>query len=261
MLQPKWDGFRLLVQVDSTGRIRAWSRHGKDLTERVGPLLDAFAPVPAATTFDGELVALAARDGIPAQDFAAVRRAVFNRDRAAQQQLCFVAFDLLELRGADLRALPWRDRDSQLASALPDSLRLHLITSQPATQPGHDAILALGFEGTVLKRPAGGYRPGRGRDWLKHKARYTTTGRLLTAHQNRDGLWETVCEVDGRRVRAFAPQRCHDLIGSEVQIAYSRVDADGALREARIVRANTHERAVGERVSRAAAGHTPGRST
>ena len=53
--------------------------------------------------FDGELVAIAERDGRPVQDFAMVGRAVLRGDVAAAGQLRFVGFDLLALAGEDLR--------------------------------------------------------------------------------------------------------------------------------------------------------------
>ena len=77
MLEPKWDGFRPLVDVGAEGRVRIWSRHGSSVTDRVGTLVEAFAPAPARSVFDGELVVLSDRAGRPAQDFAAVTRAVF----------------------------------------------------------------------------------------------------------------------------------------------------------------------------------------
>ena len=36
ILEPKWDGYRLLVDVELAGRVRAWSRHGTSLTSQVG---------------------------------------------------------------------------------------------------------------------------------------------------------------------------------------------------------------------------------
>jgi bifunctional non-homologous end joining protein LigD len=74
VLEPKFDGFRVLIEVASDRRVRAWSRHGTNLTERVGDLLRAFEAVPAGTVIDGELVALTERNGRPAQNFAAVCR-------------------------------------------------------------------------------------------------------------------------------------------------------------------------------------------
>ena len=195
-----------------------------------------FADATPGTILDGELVALAQTADGPVQDFAAVRRAVFNRDPHARGRLSYVAFDVLELGGQNLRSLPWGERDARLAEAVPASTRVHVITSQPVDQAAHDAIVALGFEGTVLKRREAPYRPGRRREWLKHKARYQTTGSLLTVRQNHDGMWQALCEVNGRRVQAIAGRHCHDLLGTPVGIAYSRVDADGSLREARVLR-------------------------
>src|ERR1019366_8405397 len=114
ILQPKWDGFRLLIAIDQRGRVRAWSRHGTSLTGPLGELLDPFSGTPPGSVFDGELVVIAERDGHAVQDFAAVGRAVFTRDRAAATQLRFVAFDLLELAGENLRRRAWRERDRHL---------------------------------------------------------------------------------------------------------------------------------------------------
>jgi DNA ligase 1 len=234
MLQPKWDGFRLIVDIDTEGRARGWSRHGTNLTARLGALLHGFEGAAPGTTFDGELVALTERSGEPIQDFAAVTRAVFTGDSCAAYRLRFVAFDLLRSGGRDVRARPWRERDAQLRDVLPVSERIRLITSQAATSAAHDAIVALGFEGTVLKRPSSTYRAGRHAAWVKHKARLTTTGEVLSVRQDRDGRWHALCQVGERRVAVFASADTTDLIGELVELVYSRVDANGGLREARI---------------------------
>ena len=56
------------------GEVRGCSRHGTDLTARLGSLLAPFTDVARGTTFDGELVAVSERDGRSPQDFAAVTR-------------------------------------------------------------------------------------------------------------------------------------------------------------------------------------------
>jgi len=234
VLEPKWDGFRLLVDVGADGRVRIWSRHGASLTDRVGPLVEAFAPAPAGSVFDGELVVLSDRNGRPTQDFAAVTRAVFAGSAEAVGRLTFVGFDVLRLASEDQRARPWRERNAALRDALPISDRVRLITTQPASVEAHAALVALGFEGTVLKRPRSAYRPGRQSAWVKHKARCGAQGVLLSVHQDRDGQWQAICNVEGRRVRALAGARSSTLIGRPVSIVYSRVDADGGLREARL---------------------------
>ena len=62
VLEPKFDGFRVMIEVVSDRRVRAWSRHGTNLTESVADLLSAFDGVPAGTVIDGELVALTERN-------------------------------------------------------------------------------------------------------------------------------------------------------------------------------------------------------
>jgi bifunctional non-homologous end joining protein LigD len=194
MLDPKFDGYRLLIEVGVRGRIRAWSRHGTNLTTRLGDLLDPFIDVAPGSVFDGELVALTQRDGRPVQDFAAVGRAVFGANDAAAQCLHYVAFDLLAGPGVgDLRSRPWRDRAQHLTETLPHSRRVRQIESVPATPRAHDAIVGLGFEGTVLKRQTSLYRPGRQGAWRNQKARHTLTVTLTTAYQDRDGQWHAVC--------------------------------------------------------------------
>ncbi len=91
------DGTELpvLVDVDAKRRVRGWSRHGTDLTARLGSLLAPFETVAPGTTFDGELVAIGERGGQPTQDFAAVTRAVFTGKPLATDRLRLVVFDLL----------------------------------------------------------------------------------------------------------------------------------------------------------------------
>ena len=57
-LEPKWDGYRMVAAVID-GRVRCWSRHGTDLTGRVGGVLGELRELlPDGTLVDGELVAL-----------------------------------------------------------------------------------------------------------------------------------------------------------------------------------------------------------
>ncbi|MGI8712689.1 MAG: hypothetical protein ACR2NR_05785 [Solirubrobacteraceae bacterium] len=233
VLQPKWDGFRLLIEVDPDRRVRAWSRHGTSLTARLGGLTAAFAEAPGSV-FDGELVVISERDGRPVQDFAAVCRAVLRGDPTAAGDLRFVGFDVLALDGNDFRGRPWTERNSRLTEALPVSDRVRRVESLPASLAAHAAIVALGFEGTVLKRPNSPHRPGRQRAWLKHKARHTTDGLLLNVRQGRDGQWYGVCDVDGRRVSVLAGASWVARVGEVLTLVYSRVDTNGDLREVRI---------------------------
>lgn len=234
VLKPKWDGFRLLVDVDRRGRLRAWSRRGTTLTSRIGDLLPPLAGMAPDTMFDGELVALSGSEGRPVHDFATVVRAVFTGDSAAMAQLHFVAFDLLRLDGDDLRSRPWRERRTELQAALPSARRIRTTRVLPATEQTHETLVDVGFEGSVLKRPGSAYRPGRQPHWRKHKARHTIQATLTEVACDRDGIPHAVCDVNGRRIRALADAGAVEHVKQPATIIYSRTDADGSLREARL---------------------------
>jgi bifunctional non-homologous end joining protein LigD len=161
ILQPKWDGFRCLVAVDRDGRVRTWSRQATSFNRHLDQLIAACEALPPGTVLDGELVALAQHDGRVEQDFAAVRNAVLTGEANACAQLRFVAFDLLELAAEDLRPAAWSERDRRLRELVPDVRLIRVIDTLPATEAAHQELLALGFEGSVLKRPTSTYRPGR----------------------------------------------------------------------------------------------------
>ena len=234
MMEPKWDGFRLLVAVDRNGRTRAWSRRGASLGDRLGTLLDPLETVPHGSVFDAELVALTCRNDFVVQDFASVCRAALQADVAASSKPHLVVFDLLELGGDDLRGLPWTKRTELLREAFPTGDRLRLITAQPASRAAHDQLVALGFEGSVLKRPGSTYRPGRQTTWRKYKASHHAIVTLKALRKGRDGNTYAISDLAGRRVTTLASPKLAELIGRQIEVAYSRIDADGSLREARI---------------------------
>ena len=234
MLEPKWDGFRLLVAVDQHGRKRAWSRRGASLGERLGPLLQPLAEATRSSVFDAELVALSSRNGHAVQDFAAVCRAVLQVDAVAADQLHLVVFDLLELAGEDLRSSPWIERTSYLRESFPATDRLRLVQSRPASRAAHRQLVELGFEGSVLKRRTSTYPPGRQRAWRKYKASHRAIATLRALRTGRDGHSYAVSELDGRQVTTLGSPQLAPLIGHQVELAYSRIDADGSLREVRI---------------------------
>jgi ATP-dependent DNA ligase len=239
VLQPKWDGFRLLIEIPNDGRRpQAWSRHETNLTSRLGDLLEPFTTLPGGSILDGELVIVSDRDGRPVQDFAAVCAAVLTARGTAQSRLQYVAFDVLAYAARDLRGRPWRERDHRLREVLPNTERIRPIGSLPATPAVRAAIVELGFEGTVMKRPSSTYRPGRHNTWIKHKARHATQGVLLSTHQHRDGHWHAICDHHGGRAHAIAGADSTELVGQTVNLIYSRVDADGALREVRLAPAS-----------------------
>lgn len=102
-----------------------------------------------------------------------------------------------------------------------------------AAQATHAAIVDLGFEGSVLKRRRSVYRGGRSRGWVKYKARYWMDATVVGVRQTAKAIG-MLCDVDGRTVPAVAGPGDAEQIGEVVRLVYSRVDADGGLREARL---------------------------
>jgi ATP-dependent DNA ligase len=241
VLEPKYDGYRLLVETRTGGRVCAWSRHGTSMTEPLRELLTPFSALGAGWVFDGELIALADRDGGPVQDFAAVGRAVFGGDAEVRSQLHYVAFDvLLAGTGGDVRCQPWRERSKWLTDRFPAGRRLRPVpTLEPAPET-HAQLVRRGFEGSMLKRENSSYRPGRTRSWRKLKARHELIARVIGVHQDRERrIWARCALDDGRRCTVWANERAEQLIGQSVTVVFSRIDADGGLREARLHQSHT----------------------
>jgi bifunctional non-homologous end joining protein LigD len=167
---PRWafevkhDGYRFIARRDGD-RVRVFSRHGRDWTDRVPLIAEALLALPVSSaTFDGEGVVCDER-GL--SDFDRLRSALARR---GSREAFLYAFDLLELDGQDLRARPWDDRRVALVRLLRKSrggLRLseHLDGGDGATI--FEQACHLGLEGIVAKRRDRPYRSGRSPDWLK----------------------------------------------------------------------------------------------
>src|SRR5438045_1925210 len=85
VLEPKFDGWRVIVAVDD--EVRVWTRRGHDLTGRLSELAPLADLIDTPVVLDGELVAGQGRAG----DFYGVLPRVAARRRPVP--LTFVAFD------------------------------------------------------------------------------------------------------------------------------------------------------------------------
>jgi hypothetical protein len=172
----------------------------------------------------------------------AVGRAAFGCDRAAATRLHYVAFDLLAAGDAgDIQHQPWLRRNPLLAEHLPAYERLRVTSTLPATSDTHGRLVAMGFEGTGLKRQRGSYRPERTRSWRKLKARHQVAVTVAGVHEDRDGRICARCGLqDGRRCTVWADARARQWVGRTATVVYSRIDAGGSLREPRLVQPSTY---------------------
>jgi bifunctional non-homologous end joining protein LigD len=158
----KHDGFRIMARRVGE-RVRLYTRNGYDFADRFPQIVEAILNLPIQSCFiDGEAIVVDAR-GLSTFELLRYR----HHDHAAV--LC--AFDLIELDGDDLRALPIERRKDSLAKLLTRphegiAFNQHY-TCESAAIFKH--ACALGCEGIVSKRLGLSYHSGRVDHWLKIK--------------------------------------------------------------------------------------------
>lgn len=176
----KWDGIRAQF-IRRGAQSWLWSR-GEDLLNGRFPELDAMhARLPDTTVLDGEIVVW--RDG-RVQPFADLQKRIgrktVTRKILADLPVAFLAYDLLEIDGADIRAQPQRQRRErleQVVARVGDDGPLQLsplvdARDWPALATLRDESRARGVEGFMLKQREGRYGAGRTKDvgtWWKWK--------------------------------------------------------------------------------------------
>ena len=160
----KLDGYRALVMKHS-GAVTIFSRRGNNMTAGFLTIADAFSFLPDETIVDGELVVL---DDTGKPSFSALQHYRFTPDA-----LYFYVFDLVALRGRDLRKLPLGDRRRLLqrdaVRGMRDPVRLSVAFKASANELIAAAKKA-GLEGVIAKRVSSRYESGeRSGAWLKYK--------------------------------------------------------------------------------------------
>jgi bifunctional non-homologous end joining protein LigD len=160
----KYDGYRLLLSVGD-GVATAFTRHGKDWSDKFKALVKAAANLPAGCLIDGEAVAL---DDKGKPSFQLLQSTLKDRQGA---NLVFYAFDLLVDRGEDIKRLPNIVRKDRLASLLagvnpPIIYGDHVIGKGEAL---FKEVCKQKGEGIVAKKASCPYKGTRTRNWLKIK--------------------------------------------------------------------------------------------
>jgi DNA ligase-1 len=188
----KWDGMRAQL-VRRGGGVTLWSRGEELVNEAFPEVVVAGAAFPPGTVLDGEL--LAVREG-RLLGFSALSRRSGRRQvpkkLLADIPCVFVAYDLLEHAGSDVRSRSLDERRRLLETLVPrpfsaagppaggataDAGDGVVLLSPLVAAAGWDELAALrgesrsrGVEGFILKRRSSGYGVGRTRgDWWKWK--------------------------------------------------------------------------------------------
>ncbi|MCY0387818.1 cisplatin damage response ATP-dependent DNA ligase [Robbsia sp. Bb-Pol-6] len=222
----KWDGIRAQL-VRRAGGTWLWSRGEELITDRFPDVIAFAAALPDGIVLDGEILAWESGATAPlpfARLQTRITRKTVGRKILADSPARFMAYDLLEERGEDLRQQPQSVRRERLeallapsltriatappasslpASSLPDSSLAALQVSPLVEADSWEALARLraesrarGVEGLMLKRRDAHYGVGRtraGGEWWKWKVDpYTVDAVLLYAqhgHGRRANLY------------------------------------------------------------------------
>jgi len=164
LFEYKYDGYRLLIATGS-GAATAWTRNGKDWSDKFRALVKAAANLPAGCLIDGEAVALD-KEGKP--DFQLLQSTL---KESRGKNLAFYAFDLLVDRGEDITRLPTIERKDRLKSLLA-GVQPPILFGDHVIGRGEELfreICKAGGEGLIAKAANAPYRGERSRNWLKVK--------------------------------------------------------------------------------------------
>ena len=191
LIEWKYDGIRAQL-VKRGGQVWIWSRGEELVTERFPEVVALAASLPDGTVLDGELLAWHAGADHPAP-FKLLQqrlnRKTVGKKLLADAPVAFMAYDLLEQAGVDLRSEPQAQRRQRLLSAL----QAGPFRVSPALLPGSwEEATALreqsrerGVEGFMLKSLDARYGSGRtkaGGTWWKWKVEpYTVDAVLIYA--------------------------------------------------------------------------------
>ena len=185
VIEWKWDGIRAQL-VKRGGRVWLWSR-GEDLiTDRFPELASLGVALADGTVIDGEILAWEPGGDAPlpfARLQPRITRKTLSKKVLADSPATFLAYDLLEANGRDLRVTPLIERRVQLdalATALGETLAVDLLRVSPMVEAPDWATLATlrdesrgrGVEGLMLKGRESLYGVGRTKasgTWWKWK--------------------------------------------------------------------------------------------
>ena len=245
LVEWKWDGIRCQL-IARGGELFLWSRGEERLEERFPEVATAAKALPSGTVLDGEL--LAWRDGKPLsfqQLQRRIQRKQVGRKLLAEVPVSFLAFDILEADGIDLRQSPLRHRREKLETLMqglapPTSDHLRLsprvdCVDRRALEEARTTARREGAEGLMIKPLDSPYAVGRVRGiWWKWKVNPFTVDAVMIYAQR----------GHGRRASLYTDYTFALWDGGElvpVAKAYSGLTDEEIRRVDRFVRENTRE--------------------
>jgi DNA ligase-1 len=191
----KWDGIRAQV-IKRADEVFIWSR-GEDLiTPQFPEVVEAVAPLPNGQVLDGEILCWQGDCPLPFNHLQKrLGRKRVTKKVHQEHPVRFIAYDLLEHQGQDIRSQPLGDRKAQLTTLLAAHPHPHLGISEPFPFQDGDHLTHLrdqarhqGAEGLVVKALTSPYLVGRKRGhWWKYKVDPMTLDAVLIYAQAGSG--------------------------------------------------------------------------
>jgi ATP-dependent DNA ligase len=160
LYEPKWDGFRGILENDE-GEVALWSRKERPLLRYFPELAPLGELLPPNSALDGEIVI--ARKGV--LDFDAMQTRLHpaeSRVRMLSEKIPaeFIAFDILLWKGKPLHELPLAKRRKELERRA-KGFRLSSYTDdENMARKWLDRFESAGLDGVVAKRTDLPYLPG-----------------------------------------------------------------------------------------------------
>jgi len=191
LVEWKYDGIRAQV-VRRAGQAWIWSRGEELVTERFPEVVTQVQALPEGTVLDGEVLVWPAGQPSPSSFHLLqqrIARKQLSKKVLAQAPVRFLAYDLLEQDGVDLRSQPQQLRRERL-QALLGALPGRPVDLSPEVQAADWAACAAlrqtarerGVEGFMLKHRAARYGSGRTKSdgtWWKWKVDPLTVDAVL----------------------------------------------------------------------------------
>ena len=244
----KWDGIRSQL-IKRSSELYIWTRGEERVEERYPDICSLAQHLPDGTVLDGEILAWQNNAPRPFSELQKrLGRKTISPKLLREIPVVFMAYDLLEYRGRDVRSEPLSKRRTWLSEVLEKTqIRLSepISRSELTGEPNWSELALIrkssrsqGAEGLMLKRWDSPYQVGRVRGaWWKWKIEPLTIDAVLVyaqkGHGKRSSLFTdyTFALWDQGRLVPFAK-------------AYSGL-SDSEIREVdEIIRANVKEKFV-----------------
>lgn len=189
VIEGKLDGWRMAVHHGRGGAIRVYGgRNGNLYSGQVPYIEETLARLlPPETAIDGELIGKGT-SGTMGEVQSIMTMGIPHVPHPAIPALTYVVFDIIQLKGEDLRTLPWTARREKL-EALFAKGGAHVALSPycPSTVAQHEEFLKLGLEGSVCKRKDSRYFNRRTAAWVKCKPQATAEAKIVGFKDGKKG--------------------------------------------------------------------------